>query len=51
MMSVEGCFRCDHYSEPYDCTECYKGYYLDKDIYSCYSCKQGCDSCTNEENC
>ena len=51
MRSLGGCFRCDNFYNPGNCTECYKGYYREEDFHFCLFCKEGCDSCTNGTNC
>ena len=51
MRSVEGCYKCDNYYNPGNCTECSKGYYLEEHFHYCYLCKVGCVSCTDDTNC
>ena len=51
MESIEGCLRCDDFYNPNNCTECFKGYYLDEDFYFCNECQEGCDSCSDWLNC
>ena len=51
MESIQGCLKCDDFYNPFNCTKCFKGYYLDEDFYFCNECKEGCDSCTNSDNC
>ena len=51
LRSLLGCLKCDNFFNPGNCTECFKGYYLDQEFNSCYFCKEGCNSCTNKTNC
>lgn len=49
--SIEGCLTCDDYFHPENCTKCLKGYYLDEYFNFCNECKEGCDSCTDWDDC
>ena len=51
LRSLQGCFRCDNFYNTGNCTECYKGYYIEEDFHFCLMCTAGCDSCTNSTNC
>ena len=41
----------DNFYSPGNCTEYYKGYYVEEEFHFCLMCTAGCDSCTNKTNC
>ena len=51
MESLEGCLKCNDFYNPQYCAQCFSGFYLEKDFNFCYPCLEGCDICTNSENC
>ena len=51
MESIKGCLKCNDYYDANNCSQCFNGYYLEKDFNSCQECKAGCDSCTDYDNC
>ena len=51
MESLEGCLICNDFYNPNNCSQCFKGFYLDEDYNFCYECLEGCDICTDSMNC
>ena len=49
--SLEGCLKCNDFYNPQYCAQCFSGFYLEEDFNFCYPCLEGCDTCTNSENC
>ena len=49
--NVDHCKRCDDYDHLDKCTSCDEGYRLDETQNICIKCKEGCATCSDDNNC